>query len=100
VGHLRHDFILEVPREDKDVVGLRFLDFLRSVNRYVRARQELPLLVETAVDCVVDEVGPNSAVVQESLLCPEPLPRNGFFLALRLDQKFEQLALLSPSPAP
>src|ERR1700730_10633724 len=46
------------------------------------------------MDCVVDEVGPNSAVVQESVaFARSPVPRNGFSLALCLDQKFEQLAL-------
>jgi hypothetical protein len=47
MGHLRHDLIFEVPRENQYIVGLCLLHFLHL---YVRARQEFPLFV--GVHCV------------------------------------------------
>src|SRR5713226_4338233 len=99
--HLLHDLVLEIPRQDEDVVRPSLEDPLRWVDGYVGARREPALLVRVAVHRVVEEVRPDPAVVQECVALPGcPVPDDGPTLTLGPDQELQQpaLALLHPLP--
>ena len=65
VAELVADFVPEIPRQDQNVVGLGLGQALRRVDRDMRARQELALLDRAAVDRVREQVGPDTAVVEQ-----------------------------------
>src|SRR6202034_4101516 len=65
VVQLPHDFVLQVPRQDDDVVRFSFADPVRVINRYAAARQESALLVGTSIDGVLNEVFADTAVVEQ-----------------------------------
>src|SRR5579884_1685579 len=94
VRELRHDFVLEVPGEDEDVVGPGLVEPRRGEDGDVRPRQELAVLVRVAVDGEVDEVGANAAVVEERVPLPRrPVAGDALPRALGGDEDVEQLAL-------
>src|SRR5689334_10452993 len=64
VRELGDDLVLEVPGKDEDVVGPRLPQALGRVDRDVGTGREAAVLVWIAVDGVVDEVGPDPAVVE------------------------------------
>src|SRR5262245_6850594 len=61
---LTGDLVDQIPRQNEDVVRLRFQDLLRREDRDVRPRREQPVLVRVAVDRVIEEIAPDSAVVE------------------------------------
>src|SRR4051812_20300258 len=65
VRELLHDFLLEVPGEDQDVVRTGFVQALGGVDWDVRAGQELALFVGVAVDREVQEVFSNATIVEQ-----------------------------------
>ena len=94
VGQLRHDLFLQVPRQDQDVVGPRLGQPLGCVNRNVRARQKLAVLVRIAVDRVVQEIGADAAIVQQRVaLARRAVADNLLAGAAGRDQELQQLAL-------
>src|SRR5262245_32548507 len=63
-------------------------------NRNLRSRQELALLVWTAIDGEVKEIRAYAAVVQESVaLTGRAVAHNALPVALCRDQEVEQIAL-------
>ena len=70
VRELCGDLPLQVPRQDQDVVRPGLRDALRGIDRDVGAGQEPPVLVRIAVDGVVEEIGPDAAVVQQGVALP------------------------------
>jgi len=64
IGHLLRDFVLEVPGQYEDVIGLGFSNSIRVINRYVGPGQKEPLLVRAAVNRVVDKINADPAVVK------------------------------------
>src|SRR5438874_3729975 len=62
VAQLRGDFGTEVPWQYQDVVRPVLRDPVRVVDRDVRTRKELPLLVRAAVDGVTHQIRPDAAV--------------------------------------
>src|SRR5262245_44093884 len=91
---LRHDLVLEVPGQDEDVVRTVLLERLGMPDRDVGSRQVLTLLIRIAVDRVVEEIGANTAEVQERV----PLPRravagDALAFAAAVDQELEQTPL-------
>ena len=70
VRELRRDLAGEVPRQDHDHVRPRLGDPLRRVDRDVRPRRVLALLVRVPVDRVVEEVRADAAVVEQRVALP------------------------------
>src|ERR1700733_1686737 len=64
-GVLLDDFVLQVPRENKQVVGTSFSNAIRRKNRDVGPRKKLAVLVWIAIHRVIDKVRANSAVIQQ-----------------------------------
>src|SRR5271155_4377155 len=94
VSILLNDFILQVPRQDEKIIGLRFLDALRPKDRNVRAGQKPAVLVRIAVHRVVNKIGADTAIIQQGVsFSRSAVTGDGFPLALGLDQKREQRAL-------
>src|SRR5262245_30643608 len=65
MGHLLHDFVLDVPRKDQQVVRPGLGDLLGRVDRNVGAWREPSVLVRVAVNGVVEKVRSDAAVVQQ-----------------------------------
>src|SRR6267378_2157615 len=64
-GHLRHDLVFEIPRQNEQIVGLGFLDLVGMQDRDMRSGEELALLVGIAVHGVVDEIRADATVIQQ-----------------------------------
>src|SRR5712692_234609 len=64
---LFHDFVLEIPGKNQDVVGPRLLNLFRCMNWQMSTGQELPVLVRVPVHGVVEKVGPDTAIVQQGV---------------------------------
>src|SRR5262249_10827418 len=63
-------------------------------DRYMNSRHEIALLVWAQVHRVVDEIGPDTAIVQQSHpFCGCAVGSDGFSLTLGANQKIQQLAL-------
>src|SRR5215216_1037532 len=92
--HLLHNLILEIPGEDKYVIWFGLLNLFRRIDRDVRARQEFSLFVGIAIHCVVQKIGADAAVVQESVSLPRsPISRDGLSFALCFNEEIEQFSL-------
>src|SRR5215207_10053662 len=65
VTHLLDDLVLEVPRQDQDVVGLELVERLDRMDRDVHAGGEPAVLVRVAIDRELEEVGADPAIVQK-----------------------------------
>ncbi len=62
---MRHDFVLQVPRQNQHVVRTGLTNPFGRKDGNVRAREKLAVLVGIAIDRVVDEVRANAAVVEQ-----------------------------------
>src|SRR4029078_9877453 len=94
--HLLDDLVLKIPRQDEDVVGLGDRDSVKRQDRDVHSRSETPVLVGIAVDGKVEEVGADSAVVEQCVaLARCSVSANRLAGVFGLDQKREQLSLSS-----
>src|SRR5438132_4752700 len=94
VSRLLHDLVLQVPRQDQQVVGPRCAYLFGREDRDVRTRKELALLVGAPVYGVSQKIGPNAAVVQQRVaFARSAVPDDGAALPLRLDQELEQATL-------
>src|ERR1700691_885565 len=67
IVQLRRKFLAQVPRKDKHIVRLRLGQALGRENRNVGTGQVLPLLHGTAVNGVLEEVLPDTAVVEQRI---------------------------------
>src|SRR5262249_54914337 len=67
VSHLPYDFFLEIPGKDQDVVWLGLANLVWAEYRNVSSGCEFALLVWVAIDGVVEDVGADTAVVQQSV---------------------------------
>src|ERR1700722_10712662 len=64
------------------------------MDRNVRARQELSLLMRAAIHGVVEKIGSNPAEIQQRVaLAGSAITRNLFSGALGIDQELKELAL-------
>src|SRR5262249_16947393 len=92
--HLSHDLVLEVPGKNQDKVRLCFLDFVRVKDWNVDSWHEVALLVRAQVHRVVDKIGPDTAIVQQSdPFCSCAVGSDKFSFTLGANQKIQQLAL-------
>ena len=67
VGELFGQLRLEVPRQCEDDVGPVLVDLGGLVDRNACARRESTVLVRVAVDGVLEQVGADSAVVEQGV---------------------------------
>ena len=75
------DLILQVPRQDYNIIRLGLTDPIGMIDRNVAARQKAALLVRTAINGVCDEVFSNPAIMeQRCALARGPVSHNGFTL--------------------
>src|SRR5690606_36277446 len=94
VAHLLDDLVLEIPRQDQDVVGLARVDRLDLVDRDVHARREASVLVRIAIDGEFHEVSADAAIVQQRVALPgSAVAADDLALVLRLDQERQESAL-------
>ena len=72
--------------------GLVSASLSRMEDRDMRARQEFALLVGAAVDCIVEEIGPDATVIQQRIpLSGGSVTGDPLAVALGLDQKRQDL---------
>src|SRR5712664_376518 len=67
VRQLLDNLVPEIPGQYQDVIRLSALNPLGGINRYVRTRQEMVLLVRADIYCVVQEVVSDSAIVEQCI---------------------------------
>src|SRR4029450_7592347 len=86
VGELRHDLVLQVPRQNENIVRTGLTNPFRWKDRNMRPREKLEVLVRVAIDGVVDEVCTNAAVVEQRVaLSWRPISYDCFSFLLRAD---------------
>src|SRR5712691_696860 len=91
VGELGGDLSLQVPRQDQDVVRPRFVDPLGRIDRNVGSGKKFALLVGISVYCVLHEIGPDPAVVEQRVAFPRrTVCCNLLTFPSRTDEQFEQ----------
>ena len=85
------DFIAKIPRQDQDVVRLRFHQCLRRDDRDMRARQEFILLVRISIRDERNVLRRHAAEVEQRIaLRGGAIGRDPFALALRRGEKRQQ----------
>jgi hypothetical protein len=95
--HLMDDLVLQVPGEDQDVVGPGLIDCLDRTDRDVHAGGEAAVLVGVSVDREVEEIGSDSAIVEERIaLAGRTVPADPFALVLGRDQERKEVAFRPP----
>ena len=67
VAHLLHDFVLQIPGQDQQVVWFSLFDFIGVMNRNMCPGQEMSLLVRIPVYCIIYEIRSDATIVQESI---------------------------------
>src|SRR6266852_1456399 len=93
VGVLLNNFVLEIPRENQQVIRLCASDLIGRIYRDTSSWQKHPLLIRAAIDRVVKEIGADRTIVQKSIALGRRTVRGDpFSIALGLNVKFEQLA--------
>src|SRR4030095_13301104 len=77
--------------QHQEKVWLRFADAIRVKNWDMSSGQKVALLVGVSVNCVIDKVCPNAAVVEKRIALGRS-PVAGYRLAflLRLNEEFQQ----------
>src|SRR5699024_4019228 len=94
VVELCDDLVLEVPRQDEDVVRLGLGDPRGFVDRDAGTGGVPAVLVGVAVDRVVEEVRTDAAVVEEGVsFARSPVADHARPVTLDPDKEVEQLAL-------
>src|SRR6185369_16673808 len=97
VAELRDDLVLEVPRQDEDVVRLYLVDARWMEDWNVGSGQELALLVGVTVYRELDEITSDAAIVQQRVaFARSAIADDALARSLGLDQELEQLALGLP----
>ena len=54
-----------VPGQNQHVIRPGLFDFVRMIDGNMSSGQEAPLLVGASIDGIVDEIGPDAAVIEE-----------------------------------
>src|SRR5208282_1127323 len=91
---LLHNLILQIPRQDENVVGPRRAQLFGRKNRDVGARQESSVLVRIAIHCEIHKIRADAAVIQERIsFSRSPVADDFLAVSLRMNQELEQLTL-------
>ena len=94
VCELAHDLVLQVPRQDEDLIGLRLGDPLGRVHRDVRTRQEAPVLIGVAIHRVLQQIRADSAVVEQGVaLGRGAITHDLLAIALAAEQEGQEVVL-------
>src|SRR5882762_6058230 len=67
VSQLLDDFVPEIPGQNQDVIRLSTPNPLGRVNGYMRTGEKMVLLVRTDIHCVIQEVLPDSAKIEQCI---------------------------------
>ena len=88
VRQLFHNFGLEVPGKNKNVIRLCFTNLTRVVDGYMSTWRVLPVFVGITVHSVVNEVCSDAAVIQQGIpLSRCSVARNRFSFPFGLSEK-------------
>ena len=91
---LLDDFVLQIPGQNEQKVGLRLANPFRRENRNVRSRQEPPVLIWIAVDGVIQKIRAYGAIIQERVaFAGRAIAGDLLAAALCLNEKIQQFAL-------
>src|SRR4051812_33166118 len=67
MAHLPDNLLLQIPRQDENVVRLRRVDRLHGKNRNMHPGRKLPVLVGIPIDSEIEKVSSNPAIVEERI---------------------------------
>src|SRR6185369_8874059 len=94
MAHLLDNLLLQVPRQNEDVVGLGRVDRIHGQDRNMHPRRELAVLVRIAIDGEIEEVGSNPAIVEERIaLAGSSISADSLAGLLDPDQERQEAAL-------
>src|SRR6266481_4123240 len=89
VGKLGNNLLLQIPRQNKNIVWFSFLNLLGREDGNMRSCGVFPVLVRVPVYRVVEEIRPDTTVIQESITFPRGAVADNLFpLPLGLQQEF------------
>ena len=87
-GVLRNDFVAQIPRKDKEEVGLGLPDSRWREDGDSRPRSILSLFVRVSIDDVIEKIGPNSTIIEEGVtIAMGTITGNRLAVSLRLNKK-------------
>ena len=93
MAHLAHDFGLQVPRQDEQIVGPCLIDGLDRMDGNVHAGREAAVLIRIAIDREVEEILADAAIVEQRVALPgRAVAADPLALSLQVDQRGEQIA--------
>src|SRR6202012_763464 len=93
---LLHDFVLQIPRQNHNIVRLGLPNPVGMINRDVSARQESTLFVRAAIDRIFDQVFADSAIVQQrGAFSRRSVPGHGLAFPRGSNQEVQQRELSS-----
>ena len=94
VTPLSDDFVLQVPRQNKQIIRLGHIDGLDRIDRYMHSRCKAAVFVGVFVHREVEKIRANAAVVEQGIaLAGSTIATNPRPLVLALNQEGEELAL-------
>ena len=67
MAHLRNDLILQIPRQNKDIVRTGLVDRGNRINWNMHSRRIAAVLVWIAVHSEVEEISTDSTVVEQGI---------------------------------
>src|SRR3972149_7543820 len=61
------DFVLKVPRKNKQIIRLRLFDFIRMKDRDMRTWCIFTLFIRTAIYCITNKVSAYATIVKQGV---------------------------------
>ena len=84
----------QIPGKDEDHIGASLAERLGRLDGQVRTRKEMALLVGAYVHRVVEEVCPDTTIIEKRVpFRGRTIPREGQSAAFDIDQEVQDLAL-------
>lgn len=89
--HLPDDFLLEVPRQDQNIIGFETVDDRGVKDRNMHSGRKASVLVRIAIDREIEKVGPDTAIIEQGItlarrsIAADALAR--IFAAIRNDSR-------------
>ena len=95
IGGLLDDFGSGIPRPNEDVIRSGFPDPVRRMDRNMGAWEEPTLFVRVPINCIVDEIGSHSAIIEQCIrLAGCSVTHDRLTRLFRSDQEFQEFPLL------
>ena len=101
MAHLRNDLVLQIPRQDQQVIRPRLVDCGYRIDRNVHSWRIAAVLVWVAVDSEIEEISADAAVVEQCIaFAGSAISAHLRALLLALNQEGQKLALRVDEPLP